>query len=365
MSTDQNHAAACDRCLARPWLLARLAGHLDRLRGRIQELLVLSDGELIKAAAGKDGPAVSDELARFEPGRARRRAAAAQLELICRCNGSYPLRLRDLSSAPAVLHVAGGMQRFLDCCERDPVAVVGSRRASGYGLEVGRSLGRGLASARVTVLSGMAIGIDSAAHAGALGGGGATIAVLPGSADRPYPAGRRALYGAILADGVAISELGPGSEIRRWAFLARNRLIAALAAMTVVVEAGEGSGALVTASIARALDRSLGAVPGRVTSAQAAGPNRLLAQGARVVRGAQDVVDALYGSGARPLLVDSRGPLAGEARAVVAAVADGQDTAAALVGAGLTPERVMAALASLELSGHVRRQGGGRYSVIP
>ncbi len=257
------------------------------------------------------------------------------------------------------------MQRFLECCEHDPVAVVGSRRGTGYGLEVARSLGRGLGGAHVTVLSGMAIGIDTAAHAGALSGGGATIAVLPGSADRPYPAGRRALYQAILVNGVAVSELGPGSEIRRWAFLARNRLIAALAAMTVVVEAGEGSGALVTASIAQVLDRSLGAVPGRVTSPQAAGPNQLLAQGARVIRGAQDVVDSLYGSTAPSVRVDLREPLAGELSSVVAAVADGHDTPAALVGAGFAPQRTMAALASLEMSGHLRRQSGGRYSLIP
>ncbi len=129
-----------------------------------------------------------------------------------------------------MLHVGGGLERFLEVASSDPVAIVGARRASGYGLEVARSLGRGLASAGVPVVSGMAIGIDSAAHAGALDGEGPTVAVLPGGAEQPYPPGKRSLYNRIREAGAVVSELPPGTAVRRWMFPARNRIIAGLSA---------------------------------------------------------------------------------------------------------------------------------------
>jgi DNA processing protein len=264
-----------------------------------------------------------------------------------------------------VLHVAGGLERLLELVAQDPVAIVGARKASAYGLDVARSLGRDLARAGVTVLSGMALGIDSAAHAGAIGARGGTVAVLPGPADRPYPARRRALHRQILAVGAAVSELPPGAGIWRWAFPARNRIIAGLAAMTVVVEAGHRSGALITARRAIEAGRPVGAVPGRVTSPQASGPNGLLAAGACVVRGAQDVLDRLFGAGARSVIADARAELSGELRALLAAIAEGQDSAAALGRAGVPAERGLAALATLELGGYVRRGAGGRYLIVP
>jgi DNA processing protein len=162
-----------------------------------------------------------------------------------------------------------------------------------------------------------------------------------------------------------VSELPPGTKAWRWAFPARNRIIAGLAAMTVVVEAAERSGALLTARFARALDRPIGAVPGRVTSSLATGPNELLAAGAHVVRGPQDVLDALFGAGARQATIDEKADLAPELRMLLAAIGDGHDTPAALALAGLAPEHGLAALASLELAGYVRRLAGGRFSVVP
>jgi DNA processing protein len=147
-------------------------------------------------------------------------------------------------------------------------------------------------------------------------------------------------------------------------FLARNRIIAALAAMTVVVEAGEYSGALVTARLARELERPVGAVPGRVTAPQAAGPNGLLAAGARVVRGPQDVLDHLFGAGVRRA-ADARPRPPVELRALLAAVADGHDTIAALTRVGFEPERGLTGLAALELGGYLRRAPGGRFTVAP
>jgi DNA processing protein len=319
----------------------------------------------VAAVGGEDTDRIRDEYGSFDPVASRERAGAAGLELLCACQATYPAALRALAAPPAVLHVAGGIERFVALCEHDPVAIVGSRRASEYGLGMARGLGRGLASAGVSVVSGMAMGIDASAHRGALDAGGATVAVLPGSAHEAYPRSKRSLHRAIVADGVAVSELGPGAAVWRWCFPARNRLIAALSAMTVVVEAGVRSGALLTAGLARGLGRPLGAVPGRVGSPQAEGPNELLSAGACVVRGPQDVVDRLFGDGRVTVPPDLRPALDGELGTLFDAIASGEDTPHALARAGVPPERGLAALTSLELAGYVRRGAGGRYVVVP
>ncbi len=150
-------------------------------------------------------------------------------------------------------------------------------------------------------------------------------------------------------------------------FPARNRIIAALAAMTVVVEAGERSGSLVTARMARGIGRPVGAVPGRVTTPQAAGPNGLLESGACVVRGPQDVLDHLFGAGVRTVAASEpgRAHVPEELRPLLDAIAEGHETAAALARAGFAPDKGLAALAALELGGFVRRGAGGRFTVTP
>jgi DNA processing protein len=358
-------ARACDRCLARGWLLASASGHLDRVRPRIDALVALEDGELIDAVGGGQTDELKSALARFDAGEARGRVCAAGLEAICRCDPGYPAALAALPRPPSALYVAGGLERCLDLLGSEPVAIVGARRASPYGNDVARSLGRGVASSGVTVISGMALGIDAAAHEGALAVAGPTIAVLPGPADRPYPASNRSLHRRVVSVGAAVSELPPGVSIRRWMFPARNRIIAALAAMTVVVEAGTRSGALLTAAHAQELGRVLGAVPGRVSSPQAAGPNGLLARGAVVVRDAQDVLDALFGTGVRTAAARPKAELDPEDAKLLDVIAGGVDTAEALARAGLSVERGLAALASLELAGYIRREPGGRFSAVP
>jgi len=342
-----------------------MAAHLDLARGRIELVLGLGDEELIEALGGKQRSAIRAELARFDVEHVRRRAANAELELICRCDPAYPRRLASSPSPPAVLHVAGGLERFLDLVSGEPVAIVGARRASTYGLEMAAALGRGLASAGLTVLSGMALGIDSAAHTGVLDAGAPTVAVLPGGADHPYPAAKRVLHRRIKATGAAVSELPPGTAPRRWCFPARNRIIAALSAMTVVVEAGERSGALLTAAFATGVGRPIGAVPGRVTSSLATGPNRLLAAGARLVGGPQDVLDELFGAGGPTALTPEKPDLGPEPRRLLDAIAASDDTAMALSRAGLANERGLGALAALELAGYVRRGAGGSFTVVP
>lgn len=356
----------CDRCLARTWLLGRMAGHLEAVRARVGAVLELADQELIDALGGRRRQQLQAELAALDLPALRARARAAGLETLCRCDRRYPPRLRALPAPPAALHVAGDLERFLALTAADPVAIVGTRRPSEYGLEVARSLGRGLAGAGVTVISGMALGIDCAAQAGALAAGGPTVAILPGGADRPYPRSKRALHARIAAAGAVVSELPPGAQVRRWAFPARNRIIAGLAAMTVVVEAAAASGALLTAGFARELQRPVGAVPGRITAGEARGANALLADGAVVIGGAQDVLDHLFGAGVREAQLERRAEVRPDLVPVLEAISAGHDTAAALARAGCEPEQgLLAALATLELGGHVRRTAGGRFAVIP
>jgi DNA processing protein len=345
-------------------LLGRLSGHLDIVRAELSPLLALPDGELLQAVGGGQRPAIERELARLDTSVLIDAATAAGVAMLCRCDAEYPARLRELDAPPAVLHVAGGLERFLSLAGQDPVAIVGSRRASSYGLEVARSLARSVAASGLSVVSGMARGIDTAAHQGALAGGG-TIAVLPGPADRPYPVGQRGLYRQVIAAGVAVSELPCRAPVRRWCFLARNRIIAALADLTVVVEATERSGALPTAAVARQIERQVGAVPGRVTTAQATGANALLAAGAAVIRDAQDVLDCLYGVGARTASADQRTPLAPDQRRVLRALEEGHSPAAALRQAAIGVEPGLAILSELEIDGWVRRGRGGSLTVIP
>jgi DNA processing protein len=360
---DGGDGRACAGCLRRTWLLGRLAGHLDQVRDRIDPLLELSDVELITGVAGGRADEVRGEYHAFDPGAARARCDEAGQEAVCRCDPGYPERLRDLTAPPAVLHVVGGTDRLRESVAAQPVAVVGARQASPYGLEVAGALGRGLASAGVTVISGMARGIDSAAHRGVLAVDGVTIAVLAGGAERAYPASARGLHRRIPQRGVLVSELAPRTATRRWMFLARNRIIAALSVMTVIVQGRAASGALVTARRAAELGRVVGAVPGPVTSRLSAGPHELLRGGAELVQGAQDVLDGLFGAGAPTLGDRRRGALSPELAALLEAIADGHEASAAFARAGLDVDGGLAGLASLELGGWLRRGPGGRFLV--
>jgi DNA processing protein len=356
---------ACDDCLRRACLVAALADHLARASPKAAALdaaLGLPDDELLAALA--PSAAKRERLRRAaDPEAARADAAAAGLAPVCRHGDAYPPALSDLTGPPAVLFAtdARALRRLL---AEPTVAVVGARRASAYGLEVARALARGLSAAGVTVVSGMALGIDSAAHAGALERGGHTVAVLAGGADVPYPASKRLLHRRLRETGAVVSELPAGFRARRWNFPARNRLIAALSRLTVVVEATERSGALITAGFARGLGRDVGAVPGRVTTRLAAGTNALLRDGAHVVLDAQDALDLACGVGVRRA-PPARDPeaLADRLREVLEAVRSGSDTVARLAKTRAEAGPTLAALAELELLGYLRRGAGGRYVV--
>ncbi len=355
---------ACDSCLRRSALLALLAPWIARALGahrRLPAVLALDDERLVKAICGPRRGPVDEALGRFDPRAARARAAGAGLSAVCRHDSAFPAGLAQASDAVSALYMLGDPARLAALGCGRPVAVVGARRASAYGLEVARILGRDLAAAGVPVVSGMALGIDSAAHEGALDGTGLTAAVLAGGADVPYPRSRAGLHRRIAAAGLVVSELPPGTRPQRWMFPARNRIMAGLAAITVVVEGTESSGSLITATFAEQLGRDLGAVPGQITSALAAGPNGLIAEGACVVRSASDLLDALYGAGARRPAPAPPAPLEPRLAELLAAVERGEASPDALAAQPADVAAVLAGMTELELLGLVRRVGGGGY----
>lgn len=357
--------AACDGCLRRTWLLGRLGGYLEYERGgRLDQALSLPDEDLIQMWQQRGERGLRDDYESFsgqDAQAARGRAGTVGLELICSCQQAYPDGLRQLLAPPAVLYVAGGMDRFLELAAADPVALVGSRRATEYGRDVATLLGRGVSASGLTVVGGLASGVDAAAHRGALLAGGRTIAVLPGSAAHAYPRQNRRLHAEVIGAGVAVSEFGPGTSIRRWSLIARNRLIAALSRLTIVVQAGAGSGALNTVERARLLGRAVGAVPGSVLVPQSDGPNAELHSGAIVIRDTQDALDAVFGAGVMAAPNPRLTGLDDMALAVLEAIAGGADTVSAITRGEIESMHALAALATLELAGVIRRGAGGRY----
>ena len=367
---------ACDDCLRRTELIGWLSGRIEiewRLRRGRPQLLALSDEKLLEWAGDAE---VAAQYRSFTAAFARDRLVAAGLGAVCRCAPGYPPGLVGLPDPPAVLHTAGDPVLLAG----DGAAIVGARDASPYGLEIARGLGRGLAAAGVTVVSGMAMGVDAAAHQGALElPSGTTLAVLATGADRPYPTRYRSLHAQIATAGCVVSEMPPGFAPRRWAFPARNRLIAALSRGTIVVEGGERSGSLITADFAADLGRFVAAVPGPVTSRKSAGPHALLKAGAEVVRSVADVLDLVsatdafgdvdhlvIGTGERTV-----GPLPEKAppppdlpphlRRLLGRVERGQGSLAELVNDPAEGFAVSRDLGELEVRGLVRRISGGRY----
>jgi DNA processing protein len=287
----------------------------------------------------------------------------SQTWTIRRGEPGYPAPLLDLgAAAPDRLFGCGSRTVIGDLQLGHTVTIVGSRRASSCGLRVAEDLGRLLAAAGLVVVSGMARGIDAAAHRGALAGGGVTLAVLGSGADVVYPASERRLYRDILRSGAVISEAPPGQRPEAGAFPKRNRIMAALGAITVVVEAAQPSGSLITARLALKLEREVGAVPGSVTSRVSEGTNDLIVDGAAPIRGAQDVLDRLLGVGIERVRRCGP-PLEPELARVAEAVELGSSTCDAVAAAcGMVANDVGVALARLELLGYVQSDPAGRYS---
>jgi DNA processing protein len=358
---------ACDACLRRGflvgWLAPRIAGLLDRPADRVSGVLALTDDDLIAATGGDQASALRRRLAQFDPAAAREALAGAEVRALCRHQPAYPSQLARLVDAPRLLFVRGG-GADAELGATDLVAVVGTRRPTPYGLEIARDLGRGLAAAGLTVVSGLALGIDAQAHRGCIEVDGTPIAVLACGPDVAYPRTNRAVYRRVLERGLVVSELPPGQAPYRWSFPARNRIMAGLAAMTVVVEAADPSGSLITADFAVHANRSLGAVPGQVTSRLAAGPNRLISEGARLVAGPADVIEELFGLERRLAFEASASalpPLDAAGIRLLDALEGGGDVETICGRLGAAPREVRAGLARLEASGHVGRDPLGAY----
>jgi DNA processing protein len=268
-----------------------------------------------------------------------------------------------------VLFVAGRPERLGRLGAEPAVAIVGTRNPSPYGREVAYSLGRGLAAAGVPVISGLALGIDGTAHRGCIAAGGLPVAVLACGPDVAYPRRHRGLHREVRERGLVLSELPPRTRPFRWSFPARNRIMAGLARMTVVVEAADPSGSLITSDFARELGRTVAAVPGHVTSRMARGTNGLLRDGAVPITSAQDVLDELFGVGARrappaaqPAPPAPEHPLA---RRVLDAAERQRGVAAIAAESGATVAEARAAIGHLESEGYlVRRDLGGWERVL-
>jgi DNA processing protein len=291
---------------------------------------------------------------RFDEPAYRRRLDDAGLRWLGRTDPAFPPLLRAIHDPPLGLFLRG--QTDARVLSRPAVAVVGARSCSPYGRQVARSLGRELAGAGLVVVSGLARGIDSEAHRGALDGDeGVTVAVLGCGVDRDYPASHRELATRIGERGLVVSEYAPGVEPAPWRFPARNRIVAGLCAATVVVEAREASGALITADLALEEGREVFAVPGEITAALSAGTNALLRIGAVPLTRAGDVLESfgLASASVAPPTLD-------EATAeVLAIVRDGPAGADELARTTGRPAGAVAAvLSELELAGLVVEADG-------
>ncbi len=259
----------------------------------------------------------------------------------------YPAGLRDLPDPPSSLWTVGDLSMVVP----PVVAIVGTRRATPYGERITRELASALARAGVCIASGLARGIDATAHRAALAEGGRTLAVLGTGVDVPYPVGHRALHGEIADRGLLLSERPPGSRAVRGCFPRRNRLIAALAKVTIVVEAGALSGALITARHALELGRDVAAVPGPIDAPASVGSNALLRDGAIVIAA---VADAMMLAGVTPAARRPRVVPEGDERVVWDALGGGPLELDSLVAATALPAaRCLVAVTALELAGSV------------
>ena len=276
------------------------------------------------------------------------------LRWLARSDPEFPPRLASIHDPPPGLFLRGlGRAELL---RRPSVAVVGARSCTDYGAHVARALGRDLAAAGVVVLSGLARGVDGWAHRGALEGGGPTVAVLGCGIDRDYPRAHAALASQIADAGLIASEYPPGVAPAPWRFPARNRIVAGLASATVVVEARDRSGALITADLALEEGREVLAVPGEITSSLSKGTNALLRLGATAVTSAADVLEAI---GIAPPEAEDLPPPSADGAAVLAALDSGAVTADEVARAtGIDPAAAAAALTELELSGLVSATAG-------
>lgn len=345
------------------------------LRAAGSALAILAEPGLYAAQLQEKGlallrHALADE-ARLLGGLAKKKMA-----LVLREDAQYPPLLRQIAHPPHLLYVYGET----DLTDRFPVAVVGTRRASAYGLTHTREIAAELAQTGVCVVSGLALGIDAAAHTGALDGGGRTVAVLGSALDKPYPQENDPLMRRILeSGGSVVSEYAPGTPPSRYSFLQRNRIIAGMCLGTLVTEGPRRSGALNTATRTLENGREVFALPGNVDSPGAQLPNMLISEGARLVTGAADILSALViepkdaPKAAQAAVAPMEAPVEKKPhipggldetqRAICAALLAGEaDFDALCAVSGLESDELGALLIEMEMDGLVTPLAGTRYA---
>jgi DNA processing protein len=282
------------------------------------------------------------------------RAAACGMMPVAWSDAAYPAALSAIIDPPFVLWTRG-VAAVLD---RPAVAIVGSRAGSPYALAVAEQLAADLAARGIVIVSGLARGVDSAAHRGALAGGGPTMAVLGSGADVIYPPEHRELASQISDTGLVMSEFVPGTPPLPRFFPLRNRIISGLSRAVVVIEAGEKSGSLITARCALEQGREVLAVPGNVLSGRNRGAHSLLRDGAKIVESADDILEELGMTAERQ---GRRGAVPVDPVLAVLPPGDVCDLDEIAERSGLQPSRLLPRLFELELHGWIRRAGGGRF----
>jgi DNA processing protein len=355
----------------RSWLALRsVPGVGDLTARRLWEVLGCGEAVLRASAAALEDAGVHrrvvGEIRRFarwdEVDREIAQARTFGVDLLSFDDPRYPRALRFTADPPPVLYVKGRIEP----ADMEAIAVVGSRAASPYGLAVGERLARELAEAGITVVSGSAVGIDAAAHRGALDAGGRTIAVLGCGIDQVYPVRHRRLAAEIARRGALVSELPFGTPPLGPNFPRRNRIVSGLALGVVVVEANERSGSLITARLALEQGREVFAVPGEAGLDRTRGTHRLLRQGARLAESGTDVIeDALPWrmQSAQRRLPPADPSISPDAVRMLAAFENVAEHVDRLIErSGFDPSRALQTLLELELAGEVLRRPGMRYS---
>lgn len=315
------------------------------------QLAALSSTEVAERLLAAPDAAALDAVQRWlaEPGH----------ELLAWDDPDYPQALLDTPGSPPVLYFMGRRELL----NRPALAIVGSRQATPQGCENALAFAEALSRAGLTIVSGLALGVDAAAHEGGLRGEGSTLACIGTGPDRVYPARHRELAHVIALSGGMLSEFAPGTPPLRSNFPRRNRLISGLARGVLVVEATLSSGSLITARLAGEQGREVFAIPGSIHSPFSKGCHKLIREGAKLVETAQDVLDELRipGVTSAPVQPPSDAPR----NSIVTALGDdpcGLDTLIARTRIG--PEALAAALVELELEGHVAALPGGKWQRV-
>jgi DNA processing protein len=315
---------------------------------RTQLSAVVPDAVVAKVAA----PPADDALARTSAW-----LALPGHDLVAWDDPDYPKALLELGYAPPALFFVGRRELL----NRPALAIVGSRNATAQGKDNARNFAHALADAGLTIVSGLALGVDAAAHEGALMGAGSTLAVVGTGLDRVYPARHRDLAHRIAVEGGLLSEFPPGTPPREWNFPRRNRLISGLARGVLIVEAALQSGSLITARLAGEQGREVFAIPGSIHSPLAKGCHKLIREGAKLVETAQDILEEM-GMVAKAVPLQSAAAAPMSESALLAALADDPvDIDALAARTGLPAHAVTAELTELELAGVVVALPGGRW----